>query len=130
MTFQNFSNFCRKKIPGLAKRLLQTFLQFLGLEFAKIMWQDVYFYSISAGNLFYQAWNFFFCRNLKNFGMSFWANVMLGLSRLRASRASPALKSQGLRVVCFQNFSLATFYVFCVIKLVASYFSYLPVKQI
>ena len=31
--------------------------------------------------------------------MSFWADVMLRQSRVRASRASPAQKSQGLRVV-------------------------------
>ena len=33
----------------------------------------------------------------------FWANVMLRQSRLRASRASPAQKLQGLRVVCSQK---------------------------
>ena len=45
-------------------------------------------------------------------GCHFWANVMLRQSRLRASRASPAQKSQGLRVVCSKNFSRATFFVF------------------
>ena len=28
MTFQHFSNFCRKKFPGLTKRLLHNFIQF------------------------------------------------------------------------------------------------------
>ena len=51
----------------------------------------------------------FFCRNLKNVGMSFWANVTLRQSCLRASRASPAQKSRGLRVVLSKNFSRATF---------------------
>ena len=54
----------------------------------------------------------FFCRNLKNVGMSFLANVMLRQSRVQASRASPAQKSQGLRVVLSKNFSGATFFVF------------------
>ena len=38
--------------------------------------------------------------------------VMLRQSRLRASRVSPAQKSQGLRVVCSKNFSTATFFLF------------------
>ena len=35
---------------------------------------------------------------------------MLRQSRLLASRASPAQKLQGLRVVCSKNFSRATFF--------------------
>ena len=31
MTFRHFSNFCRKKFPGLTKRLLHIFIQFWGL---------------------------------------------------------------------------------------------------
>ena len=31
MTFQHFSKFCRKKFPGLTKRLLNIFIQFWGL---------------------------------------------------------------------------------------------------
>ena len=72
----------------------------------------------------------FFCRNLKNVRMSFWVNVMLRQSRLRASRASPAQKLQDLRVVLSKNFSRATFFVFWVTYLVDIYLSYLPVKQI
>ena len=56
----------------------------------------------------------FFCRNWKNVGMSFWANVMLRQSHVWASRASPAQKPQGLRVVCSKKFSMATFFVFWV----------------
>jgi hypothetical protein len=41
----------------------------------------------------------------------FWANVMLRQSHLRASRASPAQKSQGLRVFLFQK--LFKGYIFC-----------------
>ena len=43
-----------------------------------------------------------------------YANVILRQSRLRASRASPAQKSRGLRVVFSKNFSRATFFVFWV----------------
>ena len=45
-------------------------------------------------------WKLFSAEILKNFRKChFWANVMLRQSRLRASRASPAQKSRGLRVV-------------------------------
>ena len=44
----------------------------------------------------------------------FWADVMLRQSPLRASRASPAQKLQGLSVVCSKKFSRATFFVFWV----------------
>ena len=42
----------------------------------------------------------------------FWADVMLRQFHVRTSRASPAQKSQGLRVVCSKNFSRATFFCF------------------
>jgi hypothetical protein len=42
----------------------------------------------------------------------FWADVMLRRSHVWASRASPAQKSQGLRVVCSKNFSRAIDFVF------------------
>ena len=45
----------------------------------------------------------FFCRNLKNVGMSFLANMMLRQSRIGASRASPAQKLQGLRVITLDS---------------------------
>ena len=48
----------------------------------------------------------------KLFSSEIWANVMLRQSRIQVSRASPALKSQGLRVVASKNFSSATFFVF------------------
>ena len=48
----------------------------------------------------------------------------------RASRDSPAQKSQGLRVVYSKNFSKATFFVFWRTHLVDRYLSYLPLKQI
>ena len=55
---------------------------------------------------------------------------MLRQSHVWTSRASPAQKSQGLRVVYSKNFSRATFFVFWGTHLVHIYLSYLPVKQI
>ena len=60
----------------------------------------------------------------------FWAIVMLRQPRVWVSRASPAEKSQGLRVVYSKNFSMATFFVFWGIHLVDRFLSYLPVKQV
>ena len=60
----------------------------------------------------------------------FWADVILRQSRIWASRASPAQKLQGLRVVYSKNFSRATFFVFWVSKLEDSYLNKLPMKQI
>ena len=94
------------------------------------MWQDLYIHSIGAGNPFYQAWKLFSAEIWKMLECHFWANVMLRQSRLQASRASPAQKSQGLKVVCSKNFSRATFFVFLSTLMVDIYLSYLPVKQI
>ena len=44
--------------------------------------------------------------------VSFWTNVMLKQPRVRASRASPTQKLQGLRLIYSKNFSRATFFVF------------------
>ena len=70
----------------------------------------------------------FFCRNLKMAECHFLAHVMSRQSHVQASRASPAQKSQGLRVINSKNFSRATFFVFWVTLLVDSFLSYLPVK--
>ena len=78
------------------------------------MWQDLYIHSIGAGNPFYQAWTLFSSEIWKMLECHFWANVMLRQSCLWASRATPAQKSQSLRVVCSKNFSRATFFVFWV----------------
>ena len=56
----------------------------------------------------------FFCRNLKMSECHFWADVMLRQPRIWASRASPAQKSQGLRIAYYKNFSRPTFFVFWV----------------
>ena len=112
MTFCHFLNFCRKKFSGLTIKLLHIFIQLWGLWFAKIMWQDLYIHSISAGNFFCQAWKLLSAEIWKMSECHFRADVMLRQSRVRASRASPAQKSQGLRVVYSKNFSRATFFVF------------------
>ena len=52
----------------------------------------------------------FFCRKLKMTEFHFWINVMLRQPHVRASRASPAQKSKGLRMVYSKNFSKAPFY--------------------
>ena len=79
-------------------------------------------YLVKPGNFFLQKWKITECY--------FWANLMLRQPHVRASRASPAQKSQGLRVVNFKNFSMAIFFVFWGTHLVDRYLSYLPVKQI
>ena len=111
MTFWHFSNFCRKKFPGLIKGISCTYwinVEVLPHNFCKL--QPLKLYKI-VQEPFCQAWKLFFCRNLKNVRMSFWVDVMLRQSRLRASRASPAQKLQDLRVVLSKNFSRATFFV-------------------
>ena len=55
---------------------------------------------------------------------------MLRQPRFRASRASPAQKLRGLRVVYSKNFSRATFFVFWVSQLVDMFLNNLLVKQI
>ena len=60
-------------------------------------------------NSLYQAWKLFSAEIWKMSEFHFWANVMLRQSRLRASRAYPTQKLQGLRVVGFKDFSRATF---------------------
>ena len=52
----------------------------------------------------------FFFRNLKNDRMSFLGRCNVETVSRPASRASPAQKSQGLRVVCSKNFSRPTFF--------------------
>ena len=55
---------------------------------------------------------------------------MLRQLRVRISRASPALKLQGLRVVYSKNFLRATFFVLWGSHLVDRFSSYLPMKRI
>ena len=72
----------------------------------------------------------FFHRNLKNVGCHFRANVMLRQSRIRASRASPAQKSRGLRVVLFQKLFQGYIFVFWGTYLVDVFLNNMLMKQI
>jgi hypothetical protein len=130
MTFLHFSNFCRKKFPGLIQGIPGTYwmnVEVLPHDFCTLQPQKLY---KNVQEPFCQAWKLFFAEIWKMLECHFWANVMLRQSRLQASRASPAQKSQGFRVVCFKNFSRATFFVFWPTLMVDIYLSYLPVKQI
>ena len=80
--------------------------------------------------IFLSSWETLFCRNLKGAKCHFWADVMLRQPRFWASRASPAQKMRGLRVVYSKNFSRATFFVFWVSQLVDMFLNNLPIKQI
>ena len=63
-------------------------------------------------NPYVKPGNFFLQKFGKLTEFHFWANVMLRQLHVGASRASPAQKSQGLRVIYSKNFSRATFFVF------------------
>ena len=107
MTFQHFSNFCRKKFPGLIKGISCPYwmnVEVLPHDFCKL--QPLKLYKI-VQEPFCQAWKLFSAEIWKMLECHFWSDVMF-----RASRASLAQKSQGLRVVCSKNFSRATFFVF------------------
>ena len=101
-----------KKFPGLKKEIFCTYwmnVEVLPHDFCKLQPQKLY---ENVQGPFCQAGKLFSAEIWKMAKCHFWANVMLRQSRLRASRASPAQKSQGLRVVCSKNFSRATFFVF------------------
>ena len=80
--------------------------------------------------LFCQARKLFSVESRRMTECHFWTNVMLRQPHVRASRASPAQKSQGLRVDHSKNFSRAIFFVFWGTHLVNRCLSYFPVKQI
>ena len=109
-----FFKFLQKKNSRLDKKAPANFFTILGAGICKNNVARCLLSFNKCRKSLLSSLEIFFCRNLKNFGMSFWANLMLGLSRLRASRASPAQKSRGLRVVLSKNFSRATFLVYWV----------------
>ena len=125
-----FFKFLQKKVSRLDKKAPAHFYTILGLVICKNHVARPLLSFNKCRKYFLSSLEIIFCRNLKNFGMSFQANVMLRQSRLQASRASHAQKSRGLRVVLSKNFSRATFFVFWVTYLVDIYLSYLPMKQI
>ena len=109
MTLRHFSNFCRKNFADLIKEISCTYVTWFLLITAPKLYKNLEEPFCQAGKLFSaEIWKMSECH--------FWADVMLRQSRLRASRASPAPKSQGLRVVWSKNFSGATFLVFKVLS--------------
>ena len=119
-----------KNFPDLIKEISCTYwmnVEVLPHDFCKL--QPLKLYKI-VQEPFCQARKLFSAEIWKMAECHFWADVMLRQSHLRASRASPAQKSQGLRVVCSKNFSRATFFVFWVTQLEDKYVNNLPVKQI
>ena len=103
MTIYPFQNFGRKKFSGLTTKLLTIFIQFLGLWFAKIMWQDLYFHSASAENLFYQAWKIFSAKICKISECHFWANIMLRQFRLPCRASLSCSKEAGFEGGLFEK---------------------------
>ena len=92
MTFWHFSNFCRKKFPGLIKGISCPYwmnVEVLPHDFCKL--QPLKLYKI-VQEPFCQAWKLFSAEIWKMLECHFWADVMLRQSRFRASRASPAQK--------------------------------------
>jgi hypothetical protein len=120
------STFCRKSFLASQKSSF-TFLPHFGGCNLKTSFSN----PVDSFN----KWKKFFCQDRKLFSADiqnmtefhFWANVML---RQPHVWASPAQKSQGLRVGYSKNFSGATFVVFWGTHLVDRYLSYLSVKQI
>ena len=130
MTFRHFSNIGRKKFPGLIQGVSCTYwmnLEVLPHDFWKLQPSKLF---KNVQEPFCQVWKLFSAEIWKMSECHFRANVMLRQSHLRASMASPAQKSMGLRVILSKNFSRATFFIFWVTYLVNIYLSYLPMKQI
>ena len=125
-----FFKFLQKKVSQLDKKTPAHFYPTLGVVICKNHVVRPLHSFNKCRKFLLSSLETFFCRNLENVGMSFWADVMLRRSHVWASRASPAQKPQGLRVVCFKKFSMATFFLFWVTQLVDSFLSYLPVKRI
>ena len=119
--------FLQKRVSRLDKKASAHFCIILGV----VVWKNHVAKPLNWFNkcrkMIFLCRKTFFCRNLK----IFWATVMLIQPRVRASRASPGQKWLDLMVVCFKNFSRATFFfVFWSTQMVDRYLSYLPVKQI
>ena len=77
MTFQHFSNFCRKKFPGLIKGISCTYwmnVEVLPHDFCKLQPPKLY---KNVQEPFCQAWKLFSGEIWKMLECHFWANVML-----------------------------------------------------
>ena len=105
--------FLQKNFPDLIKEISCTYVTWFLLITAPKLYKNLEEPFCQAGKLFSaKIWKLASCH--------FWAIVMLRQSRLRATRASPAKRLQGLRVVSSKNFSGAPFFVFWFTYLVDS----------
>ena len=107
-----FFKFLQKKNSRLGKKAPANFFTIFGAGICKNNVARCLLLFNKCRKSLLSSLEIFFCRNLKNFGMSFWANVMLRQSHVWASRAYPAQKPQGLRLVCSKKFSMAAFFSF------------------
>ena len=107
-----FFKFLQKKVSQLNKKAPAHFYPTLGVVICKNHFVRPLHSFKKCRKFLLSSLETFFCRNLENVGMSFWANVMLRQSHVWASRAYPAQKPQGLRLVCSKKFSMAAFFLF------------------
>ena len=108
----SFFKFLQKKVFWLDNKAPAHFYTCLGVVFCKNhVGRPLHSFN-KCRKFLLSSLETFFCRNLKMSECHFWADVMLRQPRIWASRASPAQKSQGLRVIYSKNFSRATFFVF------------------
>ena len=124
MKFCHILNICRKKFPGLTKE----FFPLIEWIYRVATWC----FQITTSKVG-QKCEGTFLWSQETFSAEswmtechFWTNVMLRQPHVQASRASPAQKSKGLKVVYSKNFSRATLFVFWGTPLVDRYLSYLP----
>jgi hypothetical protein len=131
MTFQHFSNFCRKKVSRLDQKAPAHFYTIFGVVICKNhVARPLHSFNKCRKSVLSSLDFFFFVEIWKMSVCHFWADVMLRMSRLWASRSSLAQKWQVLRVVLSKNFSRATCFIFWSTQMVGTYLSYQPVKQI
>ena len=107
-----FFRFLQKKVFWLDKKAPGHFYTTLGVVICKYHVKRPLYSFNKCRKFILSSLETFFCRNLKMSECHFWANVMLRQPRIWASRASPAQRSQVVRVVYYKNFSRATFFVF------------------
>ena len=104
--FCHFSNFCRKKFPGLIKKFLHIFYNFVGCNLKKLSGKTSSFIQW-VQEISTEIW--------KMTKFHFWADVMLRQPHVWVSGASPAQKSMGLKVFLlqklFKSFILLHFWV-------------------
>ena len=119
------TTFCRKTFPGLTKKFLHIFVYLWGLKFEKNHVVKPVDSFNKCKKIFCQAWKLFSAEIWKLTEFHFWADIMLKQPRVRSSRASPAQKLQGFRVIYSKKCSRTTFFVFWGTHSVDRFLSYL-----